>query len=214
MPEWAVIQAMWQKLSGGGDRYLHRFEHPLPVNDALKTLDVGCGGKKARGAVGIDRLDIPGVDIIHDLNVFPYPFKDDEFDRIILDNCLEHLNEPLDVLAELHRVARDDALVHIIVPHYSSCDYFTDPTHRHAFSSRSFDYLIPGTRLARYRYAEATPFAKQSVRIVVATGIATLDRLAESVINRFMHPYELRLAWIFPASQIVADLRVVKPRSK
>ena len=37
----------------------------------MKVLDVGCGTAKVNGAIGIDRINLPGVDVVHDLNKFP-----------------------------------------------------------------------------------------------------------------------------------------------
>jgi len=36
-----------------------------------KILDVGCGTAKINGAIGIDRVNLPKVNIVHDLNQFP-----------------------------------------------------------------------------------------------------------------------------------------------
>lgn len=176
----------------------------------MDILDVGCGANKEPGAIGIDRLPLPSVDIIHDLDVYPYPLSDNSFDRIVLNNSIEHVDDPIRVLVELHRIARDGAIIHIETPHYSSCDYYTDPTHKHPFSSRTFDYLVTGTRLNKFRYSEHTKFDKVSVRLTFLTGLPLLDRMSERLVNRWQHPYELRFAWIFPARQIIADLRVVK----
>ena len=63
-------------------------------------------------------------------------------------SVLEHLDDTLAVLHEVHRVARPDALVIIGVPHFSSANSYTDPTHRHHFSGRFLDYVIPGTELS------------------------------------------------------------------
>ena len=38
-------------------------------------IDVGCGSSKIEGFIGMDHLDLPGVDIIHDLNSLPWPFE-------------------------------------------------------------------------------------------------------------------------------------------
>ena len=58
------------------------------MNSSLKILDLGCGKKKRPGSVGVDHLDRHAADVIHDLNVFPYPFPDNECDVIYLDNVL------------------------------------------------------------------------------------------------------------------------------
>jgi SAM-dependent methyltransferase len=55
----------------------------------------------------------------HDLNLneFPYPFKEKEFDFIICSHVLEHLDDPVRVCAEFSRIAKAG---YIEVPHYSA----------------------------------------------------------------------------------------------
>ena len=52
----------------------------------MKILDLGCGNKKYKSkdnvVVGVDNVKLKNVDIAHDLNKFPYPFKKNEFDLI------------------------------------------------------------------------------------------------------------------------------------
>ena len=38
-------------------------------------LDLGCGSKKRPGAIGVDINAASGADVIHDLDVLPYPFE-------------------------------------------------------------------------------------------------------------------------------------------
>jgi SAM-dependent methyltransferase len=54
----------------------------------------------------------------HDLNLneFPYPFKEKEFDFIICSHVLEHLDDPVRVCAEFSRIAKAG---YIEVPNYS-----------------------------------------------------------------------------------------------
>lgn len=47
---------------------------------AKVILDVGCGPNKTPGAVGIDALPLEGVDVVHNLNQFPYPFESNHFE--------------------------------------------------------------------------------------------------------------------------------------
>ena len=43
----------------------------------MKMLDLGCGSLKVEGAVGLDNVSIPNVDIVHDLLDFPYPIENE-----------------------------------------------------------------------------------------------------------------------------------------
>ena len=55
-----------------------------------KVLDLGCGPHKLPGAVGIDLQQLPGVDVVHNLDIFPYPFEANSFDEVHCYHVLEH----------------------------------------------------------------------------------------------------------------------------
>ncbi|GMR19299.1 MAG: hypothetical protein BMS9Abin34_432 [Patescibacteria group bacterium] len=176
----------------------------------MKILDLGCGKRKMSGAVGIDSNPRSDADVIHDLNEFPYPFEDGEFNRVVALNILEHLKEPLRVMEELHRICKSGAAVHIEVPHYSSVDFYTDPTHEHPFATRSFDYLVKGNPLFDFRYSDAE-FAKREVRITFSeSDWGPLAKLLETAVNQFPLFYETHLAFILTAHKVIFDLEVRK----
>ena len=56
----------------------------------MKILDLGCGQNKVPGAIGLDNIQLPGVDIVHDLMNFPYPIKSVSMDKIYLRHVIEH----------------------------------------------------------------------------------------------------------------------------
>lgn len=59
----------------------------------LKVLDLGCGKKKRPGSIGVDFSDRHHADVIHDLNVFPYPFENDSIDKNIPMFIFKLINE-------------------------------------------------------------------------------------------------------------------------
>ena len=61
------------------------------MNNNLK-IDFGCGKSKKDGFIGVDILKLDEVDVVHDLNKKPYPFKDNVATEIYMDNVLEHLD--------------------------------------------------------------------------------------------------------------------------
>ncbi len=120
----------------------------------LIKLEIGCGINKTEGYTGIDVNPDSHADIIHDLNTFPYPFKDNEIDAIKAFDVLEHLDDVLKVMEELHRISRNGTFIEIRVPFPSGTNYPSDPTHKRAFTSRSFDYFIPGkSAYDKYAYS-------------------------------------------------------------
>lgn len=104
-------------------------------------LDLGCGMRKMPGAFGLDGCAVSGVDLVHDLRVMPYPIPDSCADEIHLNHVLEHFEDPLPIMQEVWRIARPRAHVCIRTPHYSGVYAWIDPTHRRAFTSRSFNYF-------------------------------------------------------------------------
>lgn len=101
-----------------------------------KKLNLGCGEFKKKGYVNVDYYSISEPDIKHNLNDFPYPFNDDEFDLIESSHLLEHLDNPFMVMKEMHRIAKSNGLIIIKVPHFSRG--FTHPEHK-----RGFDVTFP-----------------------------------------------------------------------
>jgi SAM-dependent methyltransferase len=105
------------------------------------VLDLGCGKRKVPGAVGIDSIALPGVDLVHDLTRFPYPLPSNCADEIHMNHILEHLPNTIAVLTELWRLSKPGGEVHIRVPHYSGMYAWKDPTHVRCFTSESFGYF-------------------------------------------------------------------------
>ena len=103
-------------------------------------LLLGCGKTKIPGAIGVDVVKIDGyVDVVHDLNQIPYPFKANSFKEIHMYHVLEHLDNPIKVMEELHRILQPGGIVYIRVPHFSSMGAFSDITHKRPFGITSFD---------------------------------------------------------------------------
>ena len=117
-----------------------------------KALDIGCGGRKLPGAVGIDRLGLPGVDIIHDLDALPWPVADSCYDLVLANHFLEHVPDTLGTLGEIHRILKPGGRAVIQVPYFRSLDAVVDPTHVRFFASQSLDYVIEGSLRADYAY--------------------------------------------------------------
>lgn len=107
----------------------------------LKKLNVGCGQIIKPGYVNLDIINLVGVDIVHDLNKFPYPFKENSFDEILCDSILEHVDDFIKVLKELHRIAKPGAVLNIAVPFWNSTIAWADPTHKRGFTLDTFTYF-------------------------------------------------------------------------
>ena len=110
-----------------------------------KVLDIGCGKDKHQIAdaevIGIDVEPDSDANIIHDLTIIPWPFGDDEFDEVICQDILEHLDDIIPVIQEIKRISKPGSTISIRTPHYSSYYAYTDPAHRHRFGYYTFDHF-------------------------------------------------------------------------
>src|SRR5215218_7993652 len=77
------------------------------------VLDLGCGQNKVSGSIGVDRAPLPNVDVVCDLESFPYPFGESTVDEVHLYHVVEHVWEPLKLFEEVGRICREGALVYI-----------------------------------------------------------------------------------------------------
>lgn len=96
-----------------------------------RKLNLGAGEFKKEGYVNIDWQPDTFPDVVHDLNVFPYPFADNSFDHIEGSHVLEHLDRPFSVMRELHRLLAPGGTLIIKVPHFSRG--MTHAEHTHGF---------------------------------------------------------------------------------
>ena len=132
----------------------------------MSSLNVGAGCNPQPGMVNLDRVALPGVDVVHDLDVFPWPFPDEHFDQVVAVQVFEHVEHPVGFMREAWRVLKPGGTLLIIVPHYLSENSHTDPTHRRHCTVHTWDYWIAGTPLNGSlgpQYADGCEFDRVSI---------------------------------------------------
>lgn len=88
--------------------------------EPLKILDLGCGYKPFQSLfphdqyIGVDMSLNSFADVIADNHNLP--FKDNVFDVVIITEVLEHCVNEYQVINELRRVAKNQALVYLTLP--------------------------------------------------------------------------------------------------
>jgi len=110
-----------------------------------KKLDLGCGGRKKAGHIGIDIDKYEDVDIQLDLRFNPLPFDDNSIDHVYASHFLEHLDfhENIYLFNEIYRVLKPERQFEIIVPHGTSYAGIADLSHKTFWTEDTFGYFTP-----------------------------------------------------------------------
>lgn len=122
-------------------------------------LNLGSGNNLIANAINHDIVaHRPEIDCVHDLNVTPWPFEDNQFFEIIFYSVIEHLIiTPIESLNECWRILRPDGTLLLKYPVHTSPTIYDDPTHRWFLSVRSLDYVDPTTKYGT-EYGFYTPY--------------------------------------------------------
>jgi SAM-dependent methyltransferase len=123
-----------------------------------RELMIGCGNQRKRRVTieglgdfeNLVTLDIDpstGADLIHDLNILPWPFADNEFDEIHAYEVLEHLGKQGDFasffahFSEIWRILKPDGMLFASVPMWDSPWAWGDPGHTRLIPKESLIFL-------------------------------------------------------------------------
>ncbi|MDA8101728.1 MAG: methyltransferase domain-containing protein [Nitrospiraceae bacterium] len=166
-------------------------------------LDIGCGTKKRPGTVGVDTASLPGVDIVAPAHSIP--LEDGVADEVYLSHILEHVPSLVEVMAEVWRLCRPGAIVHVWSPH-ASCSYYawSDPTHVRALSTTTFDYWEPGSPLGYYSTAKFRVIERELHFRIAGQQVEHGGRLMEAatrMLSRVLDP----LANVNRTAQIICE---------
>lgn len=107
-------------------------------------LDLGCGGKKKEGFIGVDQYAMEGVDVVLNIGEAEWPWENDSVDEIYASHFLEHLTpkQRMHFMNEAFRVMKEGAKATIITPHWASNRAYGDMTHAWPPVAEMFYYYV------------------------------------------------------------------------
>lgn len=120
----------------------------LQKNNQGIKLDIGCGeNKQPGGFVGMDIRKFPGVDIVQDLESFPWSLPDESVSFAVASHVIEHINPArgtfLKFMDEVWRVLKPGGKFAISLPYAGSPGYWQDPTHCNPCNEITWAYFDP-----------------------------------------------------------------------
>ena len=182
-------------------------------------LNLGSGQRRLEGYFNVDCTTVTQPDLLADLNEPLDCLPDNCVEAVYARHTLEHIENFIGLLGELHRVCRADATLDIIVPHFSNPYGFSDPTHVRFFGLYSFFYFADAQDQPRRKVPSFyTPMRfrveKVEFRLLKESLLEKCARSAlEPLINRSVRGldwYERRMCRLFPVGDVRYLLKPVK----
>jgi SAM-dependent methyltransferase len=182
------------------------------------VVEMGCGQKKRHaGAIGIDALDYPCVDIVGDVYEILANFPSASVDEVYSFHFIEHVADVPKLLAELARIVKPSGKVEFVAPHFSNPYFYSDPTHRSFFGLYTFCYYTSESPFARWvpSYGYQTRFSLIAVDLVFKSGRPFYIRHGiKRAIGSFFNSctylkelYEENFCYLFPCFELKYQLR-------
>jgi len=108
-------------------------------------VDLGCGETKQHGWIGMDKRALPEVDVVHDLEIFPWPLEDDSCTMLKASHLVEHIKPwlQIDFMNECWRVLEEGGILIISTPYGHSYRFVQDPTHCSPWNESTPEYFDP-----------------------------------------------------------------------
>lgn len=116
--------------------------------------------------ITLDMDETTGCDVVHDLNIIPYPFNDDRFDEIHAYEVLEHFGAQGDYrgffnqMAEFWRILKPGGFFIGTCPNWDSVWAWGDPGHTRVITPQTMTFLsqtqyseqVGKTAMSDYRF--------------------------------------------------------------
>jgi len=105
------------------------------------VIELGCGPNPDKEVIGIDLLELEGVNFVTNLEEGLAMIPDNSVDEIRSRHFLEHIENFDTMIRDIHRILKVGGLHFVVVPHFANPYYYSDYTHKRFFGLYSFDYF-------------------------------------------------------------------------
>lgn len=151
----------WNDHDWGGIGLIHFKERPVFKSEKARgiLLDISPIPNKQPQFTGMANREHSNVDIIHDPEKFPWPFKDNSCHLVIAHNYLHHVKPWLfnALMDEIWRVLKPGGQAAFSMPYGNSPGFLADPLSCKAMNETTFSYFDPQFR-NMYEYYKPKPW--------------------------------------------------------
>jgi SAM-dependent methyltransferase len=175
----------------------------------MPVLDIGCGTEKRGRAIGLDLFPLPGVDVVSDVRQ-GLPFRSEDFDVVECHQVIEHLEDCVPLMREIHRVLKPGGLLRISFPLPHRNTVWRDPTHKRPYTLESMRYFC-----RPHSHSYYFDFFFEWEGVTFTTGYrGRIKRVVEGILNRIppLGFLAVRFQRLVPFSYCDPIVRMRKPR--
>ena len=114
----------------------------------MSFVDIGCGAnKQGKDWFGIDYRKLDGVDLVQDLEKFPWGVPSESFNTAVSNHVAEHINPSHGIfiswMNEVWRILKPGGDFLLSAPYATSPGMFRDPTHVNFLNEETWSYFDP-----------------------------------------------------------------------
>ena len=167
-------------------------------------LNLGSGLDIKKDFINVDIINHPKVKKV-DLNKKTLPFKTNYADYIYISHLLEYLDNPMDFMLEVYRIAKPNAVIDLIVDHYSFGLSYTELGHKRP----GFSYFSFGTRFWNENLYKKLIVINKRLNFT-RINFKFLNIIFNPIINLSPMLYERFFAYMLHCSEVHFKLKVKK----
>lgn len=138
---------------------------PSAADPGALKISLGAGTEPEEGFINVDIVPLEGIQVVHNLMLYPWPFEASAAGYIKAKDIIEHMathlpdgrNSLIAFIEECHRILQPGGTLWIQTPAYDAPFLWIDPTHVRGYALESFDFFDPDTDFGRSTgfYSEA-----------------------------------------------------------
>lgn len=161
------------------------------VREWKMKLDIGCGhlaSHLARGNINIDiekPLKIPENFVLADAHCLP--FRNNLFEKAYFYDVIEHVENPLKCLREIHRVLKNEGVVEISTPNPLHWRKFLRVARGKRLELGGREHITTWTHIEMEILLEKSRFRNTRIHYTILTATEKYDSRKHILLDKLMH---------------------------